>query len=135
MRKKTLFIVFVAFLILFISTVSFATDNVKNAVSNTTDTIIDGAANLASDVRNGVGMAENTVENAMSDVASGTRDAMTFDDGNSGYTATRTADTGATGANNGLTNNPTMWIWVIMAIAAVVIIGLVWYYAKQDNRD
>ncbi len=47
---------------------------------------------------------------------------------NNGYTATRTA-------TNALTNNDTstLWIWLVVAIAAIVIIGLVWYYGAQNN--
>ena len=47
------------------------------------------------------------------------------------YTATRTtADLTGTP-----TNTATTWVWIILAVSAVVIIGLVWYYATQNNND
>lgn len=44
-----------------------------------------------------------------------------------GYSATRTANTFA-----GMTS--TTWTWVILAIAATVIVALVWYYATQNEQ-
>ncbi len=90
-----------------------------------TDAVIDGASNLANDARKGVGAIENTVENGAKDIGN----AMHHDNTN-GYTATRTATTGTT--TNGM--NSTLWTWVILAVAALVIIGIVWYYASQNNH-
>ena len=45
------------------------------------------------------------------------------------YTATRTSSTtNATGMNTS-----TMWVWMIVAIAAIGIVGLVWFYASQHR--
>ena len=110
---------------LYKSTISFANNDIKDGVHSATDAVIDGASNLANDARKGVGAIENTVENGAKDIGN----AMHHDNTN-GYTATRTATTGTT--TNGM--NSTLWTWVILAVAAVVIIGLIWYYASQNNH-
>lgn len=139
MLKKSLIILFIVFTFLCVSNICFAannsntTNNVKNAVSSTTNTVIDGVSNLAHDVRNGVGHVENGVEDAltmddtMTDTDRRTTTATTGD-----YQATRTAD--MTRAATG-TDNTTMWVWLIVAVAAVVIISLVWYYGAQNRID
>jgi hypothetical protein len=27
-----------------------------------------------------------------------------------------------------------MWMWIMLAVVAVLIVGLVWYYAAQTNN-
>ena len=51
---------------------------------------------------------------------------------NNGYTATRTTTAGATNLN---TMNFSVWTWIILAVAAVIIVSLVWYYASQNNTE
>ena len=125
MKRKTLIILSILFALLFISTISFANNDIKDGVHSATDAVIDGASNLVNDARKGVGAIENTVENGAKDIGN-----AIYLDNTNGYTATRTATTGTT--TNGM--NSTLWTWVILAVAAVVIIGLVWYYASQDNH-
>lgn len=125
MKRKTLIILSILFALLFISTISFANNDIKDGVHSATDTVIDGASNLVNDARKGVGAIENTVENGAKDIGN----AMHHDNTN-GYTTTRTATTGTT--TNGM--NSTLWTWVILAVASVVIIGLIWYYASQNNH-
>ena len=134
MKKKSLLIVSVLLAILFISSISFANNEVKNDIHNATDTVVDGAENLAEDVRNGIGNAEDAIENGVRDAGTAITDGandMTRTD-NSGYTATRTTASDTT-TNN--TMNSTLWTWIALAIAAVVIVGLVWYYATQHNDN
>lgn len=132
MLKKSLIILFIIFFVLCISNISFAAntaDNVKNAVSSTTNTVVDGVSNLAEDVRNGVGHVENGIEDALTmDNETNTDTRATTGD----YTTARTADMTrtATGADN-----TTMWVWLIVAVAAIVIIALVWYYGSQNRVD
>ena len=132
MHKKSLILVSVILFVLCIfSGFVSATDEVKNAVSNVTNTVIDGANHLGSDVRNGVGNMENGIEDALDFDKNGTTDMMNDNTkaGTSGdYTATRTT---ANGTNNN--NASTLWVWLIVAIAAIVIIGLVWYYGTQNR--
>lgn len=126
MLKKISIIVSIFFIFLCIATLSFATDNVKNAVNSGVNTVVDGVDNLGSDVRNGIGDVENGIENVFKDDG----EAMTFTNETGNYNASRidTSTAGITGAGT-----DTLWIWVIVAIAAIIIIGLVWYYASQDN--
>lgn len=102
--------------------------------------------NAANGIRNVVGGAENTIENAAAGVANTSKN-VTGDvenagntmgmgtNGNSGtgYTATRTS-TDIAGDTTFLGMNSTAWIWLILAIAAVAIVALVYYYSAQ-TRD
>ena len=149
MYKKTLILVSIIFCIICISTFSFATDAVKNAMNGATNTVMDGVNSLGSDVRTGVGNLENGIEGAINDMGDNgenndnntennndTENQTTtdnFDTRMTGtdYTATRTtADLTGTTANTATT-----WVWIILAVSAVVIVGLVWYYATQNNND
>lgn len=146
MKSKLLIIFSIILAILFISTISFANNDVKNGIHSATDTMVDGVSNLANDVRSGVRTAENVIEdgaknlgNAISDgaqdlgntVSDGINDVDRTITDNDGYTTTRTA-TGTTSN----TMNSSLWTWIILAVAAVIIVGLVWYYAAQtENRN
>lgn len=127
MRKKSSIILFVFLAILFISTFSFSASNdVKNAINKETNMIVDGANKLGSDMRNGVMDAENKIDDAvmMNNTDMDTR--MPND-----YVATRASDTMATSNTQDATN---VWIWIVLAVAIAVIVGLVWYYVAQDNH-
>lgn len=151
MLKKGLLILFILFSILFISNVCFATNtanNVKNAIGTGTNTVVDGMSNLAGGVRNGIGHVENGIEDALTmddmetrtnnNVGITTDSAMTTNTGatatNGGYTATRTATTGDGAGLFGI-DTSTMWVWIIVALASIVIVGLVWYYGAQNRVD
>lgn len=134
MLKKNLIILFIVFCIICISNVCFANNTgntIKNGVSSVTNTVVDGTQNLARDVRNGVGSLENGIEGAL------TMDTNNNMNSNDNYTATRTATTRATADNTGLfgLDSSTMWVWLIVALAAIGIIGLVWYYGSQNRVD
>ena len=138
MLKKNLIILFIVFCIICISNVCFANNmgnSIKNGVSSVTNTVVDGTQNLARDVRNGVGNVENGIEGAltMDNNTTNARTMATTDD----YTATRTATTTDATGNTGLfgLDSSTMWVWLIVAIAAIGIIGLVWYYGSQNRVD
>lgn len=132
MHKKSLILVSVVLFVLciFSGFVSANTD-VKGAVSNTVNDVVNGVNALGSDVRSGIGSAENGIEDALK-----INNNSTTNNSNTGrassvstdnYAATRTA------MNTTTTNNSTLWIWLVIAIAAIVIIGLVWYYGAQNN--
>lgn len=129
MLKKSLLILFIIFCILCISNICFANDmasDMKDAVNSASSTLIDGTKNLAADVRNGVGDVENGIEGALTMNNMNTTNMQTT---SNDYTATRTSSTtNATGMNTS-----TMWIWMIVAIAAIGIVGLVWFYASQHR--
>lgn len=134
MHKKSFILVSTILFVLFIlSSFVLANEEVKKDVSDVTNTIIDGAENLGSDVRSGISTAENAVEDTLDMNHQNNNDAIHKDkdaDTNIGdYTATRTS-TDSLNSNN----TTTMWMWIILAIAAVVIIGLVWYYGVQNEN-
>lgn len=141
MLKKVLSLLTVATLVFFTSSVFAANNEVQDSMTSAGNT-----------VRNVVGGAENVVENAAGAIGTGVRDIgnavsngverMTNNDGNNndrvGYDATRTGTTRTTdGANNGtfLGMNSNTWTWFVLAIAAIAIVGLVWYYAMQNKNE
>lgn len=135
MKKKSLLILSILFAILCMCTISFGTNELKNGIHNVTDSVVDGVENLGQDVRNGVGAVENTIEDGVRNMG----DAMDADNnttatitGNDNYTATRTTATDATNTN---TMNSSLWTWIILAVAGIVIVGLVWYYATQNVNE
>lgn len=134
MKRKS-FILFIALLLISFSTICFADDmgnNVKNTVNGATNTIVDGAQNLAEDVRNGIGAAENTIENGARNIGNavmdGTNDVMNT--GDNDYTTTRTGAEDVSIINN---TAATTWTWIAIAIATIVIVGLVWFYSAQHT--
>ena len=48
-----------------------------------------------------------------------------------GYNAVRTSVDEVTTGNM----STTTWIWIILAVAAIIIVAMVWYYAVQNNND
>lgn len=145
MLKKSLFILFIIFSILCISSICFATNtanNVKNAVGKSTNTVVDGMSNLAGGIRNGVGHVENGIEDALTmdeKDNTNTRTSDNFTNGGttsdtSNYTATRTATTTDTTGILGI-DTSTMWVWLVVAIAAIGIVALVWFYGSQNRVD
>lgn len=145
MKRKS-FILLITVVLLSFSTISLADDmgnNVKNAVNGATNTVVDGVQNLAEDVRSGIGKAENTIENGVQNVGNavmdGANDVMDttnniVDDDNNGdtnYMTTRTI-----GEDTSIINNTaaTTWTWIAIAIAGLVIVGLVWYYASERTH-
>ena len=136
MIKKSLIILFVIFIFLCVSNICFASNtinNIKNSVSSTTDTAINGVSNLAHDIRNGVGHVENGIEDALTmynTIIDTNR--ITSSESTGNYQTARTTD--MTRTSTGI-NTTTMWVWLIVAIAAVIIISLVWYYGAQNRID
>lgn len=137
MIKKFLIVISILLCAIFTINYSFAmneikdaTDNIGNMVENTKN----GAENIARDTAGAIKEGTNKIENAgenmindMTDNNSGT-DTSTDNNQNMGYTATRTA-TGLFDTSN------TMWTWIILAVIGAAIIGLVWYYAVQNNNS
>lgn len=120
MLKKNLLILFIIFCILCVSNVCFADntmDDMKNDVMSAKNTVVDGVENLAEDARSGVGKVENSIEGA-----------LTMDNTNS-YTSARTSTT----MTDTTTRTSTLWIWAIVAIAAIGIIGMVWFYSTENR--
>ena len=145
MLKKLVVLTFTLCFLLVFSTSVFATNNnsiIGNVVNDAKNTISDGANNIRNVVEDGSNAVENTTENMVNDVRDGannvensiangvntvTNDAMNTSE-DAGYTATRTAQ------NVEDANNSTTWMWIVLIVAAVAIIGLVWYYATKTNK-
>lgn len=135
MKRKS-FILFITLLVLSFSTICFATDmgnNIKNTINGATNTVVDGTQNLAEDVRSGIGTAENTVENTARDVGNAVMDGANSveDTGDNTYITTRSVAEDVSVINDTAVST---WTWIALAIAAVVIVGLVWYYASERNH-
>lgn len=141
MQKKFLIsIALLSVVFAFSCSYSFANTNVINTVENGVKNVTSNAGNAinqgATTVRNAVGTAENGIANAASGVLGGTNTnksntaVMSGTNNNyTNYTATRTATNNATFL--GMTANA--WTWLIMAILAVAIVALVWFYSKQHS--
>ena len=132
---------------IFAFSLTFATDNMakdavngvrnavggaENAIENAARDISGASKNATQSFENG---ANNTVENSMNgdnnNDNNNNESANTYND-NGAYTATRTSTTD--GANF-MGMNSTTWIWVIMAIVAIGIIALVYFYSSQVNSS
>lgn len=141
MTKKIFAFVIALLLVLCTSYVFAANNEISDSMNKTGNTV----QSAAEGVRNVVGNVENGIENGAARIGNGVQDlGNTFADGaarvtNDGttldrnnddqYTAVRTASGGSFMGMNGTT-----WTWFILAIAALVIVGLVWYYAMQNNE-
>lgn len=101
-----------------------AGEKARNGERNLGDDIKAGAENIGNDVKDGVNNVKNGVEDLM-------------DGNNENGTTRNTAVSGTTGNYNagetveagGMSQNA--WIWIILAVVAVIIIAAVWYYAAQ----
>ena len=120
MTKKLFLLVSIIFAFLFISSFSFAANTTANPVKDTVNGLTGGAANAVNHAANAAGAAGT----ARTHVANPAPRASA---NNTGYTATRT-----TAGAIGIMNNNVI-TWVILAVAAIIIISLVWYYAVQDT--
>lgn len=133
MTKKILAVLIALFLLLSTSYVFAANNELGESMHKATNT-----------VRNVVGGTENVVENAAGAIGTGVKDlGNTFTDGaarvtdgkNDGYNTTRTTTTRTANNNTFLGMNSTTWTWFVLAIAAIAIVGLVWYYAMQNKNE
>lgn len=152
MNKK---IILSAIVFLIISTLSifcFAEASNNTNTSNTVDLkgeiteSLDKTRNTATNVTNGVvsgaGSVMNTVTNGINDMTgmnNGTNNRATMNttntnNNNGNYNTTRTAvgDAYYAGGNQ---MDTTTWLWLILAIVAIIIVGAVWYYAMQGTNN
>lgn len=107
--------------------------------------------NLGNDVNNSLNMAGQEVRNVTDDVISGniigkTKDKLENVQNNleygtenvrnriaSDYNTTLTdAETTMMGTDGMISNNA--WIWMVIAVLAVFIVSLVWFYVAQNNE-
>lgn len=132
MKKKLLVVAILlsVFSFLLISS-AFANTNMDTAVNGVRN-FVGGAENVIEDagqgVTNGVKNGMNTIDNGARNMTAGTSN------GNDNYNASRTTTRATTDSNTtGMFNTTNIWTWVVLAIVGAVIVGLVMYYAKQNN--
>ena len=109
--------------------------NLGGEITNSLDKAGNSMRNVADDVMDGMGVRDNNRndnynndnrnKNTM-DNRTGYRDGNGFTDG---YNAVRTSVDEMTTGNM----STTTWIWIILAVAAIIITAFIWYYAAQDN--
>lgn len=126
--------------ILFITSSVFATNEVKASMDKAGSSIqnaVNGAGNVvrngASAIGNGIKDVGNSVQHGVSSMGQAATETTTTD----GYTATRAATQTRSTTQGGtfLGMSANTWTWFVLAIAALAIIGLVWYYAMQNKAD
>lgn len=154
MNKKIILAAIVFFIISTLSILCFAEASNNTNTSNTVDLkgeitqSLDKTRNTTSNVTNGVvsgvGSVMNTVTNGIDNITgmnNGTdnKNNSTTNNNNAitnngSYNTTRTGVGDAYyGAGNQM--DTTTWLWMILAIVAVIIVGAVWYYAMQGVND
>lgn len=108
-------------------------DSIRNAVGGTENVVEDAAKNGADGVKKGfnsLGNTTNSVVHGISDGMNNTTSGYPLDNDNNNddYTARRTNTTFAG-------TNGTMWTWLIIGIAAIAVLGFLWYYSMQKASD
>ena len=103
--SKKIFAFILGFTIILATSFVFATNELKDSMDKT----------------------KTSVQNTTSHIS----DSITRTDTQNGYTATRTNAENSTIL--GMSANT--WTWFVLAIAALAIVGLVWYYAMQNKTD
>ena len=148
MLKKSLIILFAFCIVLFTSSICFAS-NMMQDMQTGLDNIGNGMENAVNGAKDAAGNAKNGMENMMRDMEGGIQGAMdnakedmtnfgateTTND-NSGYTAGRTSETRAISDTSAMasTGANSSFVWIVLAIAATIIVALVWYYGTQTEK-
>ena len=143
MKKKYIIVSILAILTIFSMSFCFAAEdnnsennketNLGNQITESMNKAGQNAENVIEDVTGNKNTVDN-MKNTMGDMADGIKGAAqsvgnTASDAMN-YTTSRTSTT-ADQTNN--TNST--WTWIIIAVVAVAIIGLVWYYAMQNTDE
>ena len=140
MTKKTFISITLFVAILFCSTFVFANNGslsnagkaMTNVVKDAGTAVRNGTQEIGNDLQRGAQGITGAITDNNNDNNNDqdNRDTLfTSDDNNGDYTATRT---NATGTMMGM--SPITWTWFTLAIAAILIVALVWYYASQNNK-
>ena len=157
---KKIFVLIIAILLIFATSSVFAANEIKDSMDKTGSTvknIVDGTGNVLRDtgaaisngaknmgeaIGNGARDVGETINNGARDAGSAVRNGasqitgdFTRNDNRSNnnggsYTVARTSTEG--GTIMGMSANT--WTWFILAITALAIIALVWYYAMENKN-
>lgn len=111
-----------------------ASDSAKNAISGAENAIEGAAKNTGNAIKDGMNQAGNMIKDSASKAGNSIQNGVdnlenSMSNTSTNYDATRTS---AEGTFMGMTS--TTWSWLILGIAAIAIIGLVWYYSVQLNN-
>lgn len=133
---KKIFISFAMIILCLCCSVCFAAQensnvNLGEEITDSLDKTGDSVRNVADDVMNGAnGNTRNDRNNDKNNNNNTRNNHMDNNVFTNGYNAVRTSvDDVATG-----NMSTTTWIWIILAVAAIIIVAMVWYYAVQDNN-
>ena len=149
MLRKIILLGIILSTVLFISSVSFASnmgndiqdsiDKTGNTLGNIVNGTMDAGRNAAGAISNVTAGAVNGVKNTMDNMGNMMSENTTDNLNNNNvsnenntandYNATRTATTYSAD-----TGNDTIWIWLVLGVTALIIAGLTWYY-MVDNRN
>jgi hypothetical protein len=131
---KKVFAFLIAIFIIFATSSVFAANEIKDSMDkagSSVQNVVDGAGNIIKDAGTTITDGAKNVGNAVSNGTNKlTTDMTRTDTTNTNYSATRTS---ADSSFMGMSANT--WTWFILAIAALAIIALVWYYAMQNNTE
>lgn len=147
MTKKLFVILTVLFVTLFLGSSVFATNAIENGardvgteVKDSWDKMSGTVQNAGNNIKGAMNTMGNNIKGATESMGNGIKGATesmgnnlkTATDGNNNYQATRTSNM----TNNNLFGmNSTAWTWLILAVLAVAIGGLVWYYGTQNANN
>lgn len=112
------------------STVNNVANGAGTVVKDAGTTITDGVKNVGNAINDGVKGIGGAVADGTNKVASDITRTDNLGNDNDGYRAVRTANDGTI---MGMSANT--WTWFVLAIAALAIVGLVWYYAMQNKNE
>ena len=130
MTKKIFTIISIILALVFLSSVVFANNNLGSEMQDSINKAGNTVKDMGNHVMNGIdNMKGDNKNNGTALTRTNNGDGMGTTHGNNGYTATRTATAGNIGFNS------TTWTWVVLAIAGIVIVSLVWYYATQSTKN
>lgn len=147
MTRKVLFLSLLSLVLsICTSVVCFANTNSEtvslgNEVSSSLERGMDTVTDAAGSVMNGGARLMQDGANTMNDMYNSNdnnynmnRTNNTNYTNNTGYNTVRTSEEGVMTNRN--TMSTTTWMWIIFALAAIIIIAAIWYYAMQGNdRD
>lgn len=132
--SKKIFAFILGFTIILATSFVFATNELKDSMDKTktsVQNVLNGTENVVKDTTSAIGTGIQNIGNSARNTTSHISDSITRTDTQNGYTATRTNAENSTIL--GMSANT--WTWFVLAIAALAIVGLVWYYAMQNKTD
>ena len=112
--------------------------NLGDQITDSLDKTGDTMRNVTDDVMDGMGIRDNNRNDNYNSNNRNTNNDNTMDNRNGytngngftdGYNAVRTSVDDMTTGNM----STTTWVWIILAVAAIIITAFIWYYAAQDN--